>query len=168
MAWWVLSFRWPLNSMRGWFVGTGTSWNNKNSKKDQEQTVESLPTYPLPLPGDCVLEGENWAQGMITVFCLCIFMSIYLFWALLDLIAGCGLSVVATVGLLIAVASLVAEHMLLQSQRQAPEHRHKSRGAWVSCSTACRIFLDPGSNLCLLHWQQILNLGPSQKFQVES
>ena len=62
-------------------------------------------------------------------------------------IAGCGLSVVATVGLLIAVASLVAEHMLLQSQRQAPEHRHKSRGAWVSCSTACRIFLDPGSNL---------------------
>ena len=85
MAWWVLSFRWPLDSMRGRFVGTGTSWNNKNSKKDQEQTVESLPTYPLPLPGDCVLEGENWAQGMITDFCLCIFMSIYLFWALWDL-----------------------------------------------------------------------------------
>ena len=23
----------------------------------------------------------------------------------------------------------------------------------LSCSTACRIFLDQGSNLCLLHWQ---------------
>ena len=26
----------------------------------------------------------------------------------------------------------------------------------LSCSTACGIFLDQGSNLCLLHWQQIL------------
>ena len=26
-------------------------------------------------------------------------------------------------------------------------------GHRLSCSTACRIFLDQGSNLCLLHWQ---------------
>ena len=24
---------------------------------------------------------------------------------------------------------------------------------WLSCSRACRIFLDQGSNMCLLHWQ---------------
>ena len=28
-----------------------------------------------------------------------------------------------------------------------------SCGAWLSCSRACGIFLDQGSNLCLLHWQ---------------
>ena len=40
-------------------------------------------------------------------------------------------------GLLSAVASPAEEHRL-------------------SCSAACRIFLDQGSNLCLLRWQAIL------------
>ena len=48
---------------------------------------------------------------------------------------------------LFAVASLTEEHRLW--------------GTWasgvvvptLSCSTACGIFLDQGSNLCLLHWQ---------------
>ena len=49
--------------------------------------------------------------------------------------------------LLIAVASLFAEHRLQGAQPSAVVvHR-------LSCSTTCGIFLDQGSNPCLLHWQ---------------
>lgn len=30
-------------------MGIGTSWNNKNNKKDQERTAEGVPTHVLPL-----------------------------------------------------------------------------------------------------------------------
>ena len=58
-----------------------------------------------------------------------------------------GLLFVAVCRLLLAVASLVTEHWLL--------------GAWasvvvvhgLSCSTACGIFPDQGSNPCPLPWQ---------------
>ena len=66
---------------------------------------------------------------------------------------------IAVHGLLIAVACLVAERGLQGTQASvvvAP--RLYSGGSEVvahkfSCSGAFRIFLDRGSNLCLLHWQ---------------
>ena len=45
-----------------------------------------------------------------------------------------------------AVASLVAEHELWSTDSVVSDQR-------LSCSLACGIFLDQGSNLCLLHWQ---------------
>ena len=50
-------------------------------------------------------------------------------------------------GLLIAVASLVAEHRALGTQASV------AATYGFSFSVACGIFLDQGSNPCLLHWQ---------------
>ena len=50
-----------------------------------------------------------------------------------------------SVGLLIMVASLVAEHRPLGTGSIVVAHG-------LGCSTACGIFLDQGLNLCLLHW----------------
>ena len=36
---------------------------------------------------------------------------------------------------------------------RALEHRLTSCGTWLSCSGACGILLDQGSNPCFLHWQ---------------
>ena len=68
--------------------------------------------------------------------------------------------------LLIAVASLVAEHGLLACRLQqlwnmgsvVVAHGLQSAGSVVvahglSCSTACGIFLDQSLNPCPLHWQ---------------
>ena len=70
-----------------------------------------------------------------------------------------GYSLVAVRRLLIAVASLVVEHRL-QSMQAQQLWLQDSRGSGSevvahgrSCSTACGIFPDQGSNLCLLHWQ---------------
>ena len=49
--------------------------------------------------------------------------------------------------LLIAAASLVAEHGLQGTQASV----FVAHG--LSCSAACGIFPDQGSNPCLLHWQ---------------
>ena len=69
-------------------------------------------------------------------------------------------------GLVTAVASLASGHGLSLGHADfsssggtwaqelwllASEHRLNS--CELSCSTACGIFLDQGSNLCLLHWQ---------------
>ena len=75
-------------------------------------------------------------------------------------------SLVVVCGLLTAVASLVAEHRLQSAQAsvvaahglsscgsRALEHRLSSCGHRLICSTACGIFPDQVSNLCLLHWQ---------------
>ena len=70
-----------------------------------------------------------------------------------------GSSLVAVHGLLIPMASLVTEHGLWVAQASvvaAPDRW--STGAVVeahgpSCSAACGIFLDQGSNPCPLHWQ---------------
>ena len=76
-----------------------------------------------------------------------------------------GCSLVAVHGLIIVVASLVAEYGLCSARAsvvsacelsswssQASEHR-LSMAHGLSCSTACGILLDQGSNPCLLHWQ---------------
>ena len=49
-------------------------------------------------------------------------------------------------GPLTIAASLVAEHRLQM-------RRLSSCGSQASCSTACGIFPDQGSNPCPLHWQ---------------
>ena len=68
-------------------------------------------------------------------------------------------SLVVVRGLLIVVASLVAELWLLGGQTSVVVFP----GLWstglilvahgLSCSLACGIFPDQGLNLCLLHWQ---------------
>jgi len=79
----------------------------------------------------------------------------YLFWLALGFRSCVGFSLVSESwgyspvvmrGLLIAVASLVAGHRLQSSGSQAGAHG-------LSCSRACGIFLDQGSNPCLLYWQ---------------
>ena len=57
-----------------------------------------------------------------------------------------GLLFFAAHGLLVAVASLVAEHGLWSTGSVAVAHG-------LSCSAAWRIFLDQGSNPWPLHWQ---------------
>ena len=88
---------------------------------------------------------------------------IYLFLAVLGLrccaraFTGCGeqgLLFVQVHRLLIAVASLVAEHGLQACRLQQLWHVDSvvvARG--LSCSSAHGIFLDQGSNPCPLHWQ---------------
>ena len=57
-----------------------------------------------------------------------------------------GLLFVAVRGLLIAVASLVVEHGLYSAGSVVVVQS-------LSCSAACAIFSDQGSNPCPLHWQ---------------
>ena len=104
-----------------------------------------------------------------------IYLFIYLFLAALGLrccmwaFSGCGergLLFIAVYGLLTAVASLVVEHRLQAHGLQQLQHTGsvvvarglQSAGSVVvahglSCSTACGIFPDQGSNPCPLHWQ---------------
>ena len=77
-----------------------------------------------------------------------------------------GLLFVEVCGLLIEVASLVAEYRLQARGLQQLQHtgsvvvtrRLQSTGSLVvahglNCSAACGIFPDQGSNPCPLHWQ---------------
>ena len=63
---------------------------------------------------------------------------------------GCSLAVEQE--LLVAVASLVAYGLRSCSSR-ALSTSSAVVVHGLSCSAACGIFLDQGSNLCLLHWQ---------------
>ena len=109
---------------------------------------------------------------VLKIFFFLINLFIYLFLAALSLccrvwaFSSCGelgLLFVAVHGLLIAVASLAAEHGLQACRLQQLSHvgsvvvarRLQSAGSVVvvhglSCSTACGI---QGSNPCPLHWQ---------------
>ena len=121
------------------------------------------------------------SQGLFTVSCLCPFFFnkfiyfIYLFLAALGLhfcawaLSSCGergLLFVAVHRLLIAVTSLVVEHGLQARGLQqlwhvgsvVVAHRLQSIGSVIvahglSCSVACGIFPDQGSNPCPLHRQ---------------
>ena len=77
-----------------------------------------------------------------------------------------GLLFIMVSRLLIAMASLVAEHglqvrglqQLWHTSSGVVTHRLQSAGSVVvahglSCSSACGIFPDQGSNPCALHWQ---------------
>ena len=68
-----------------------------------------------------------------------------------------GSSLVAMLGLLIAVASLDTEHRLLEHGLQWLLHASSvvvARGP--SCFEACGIFLGQGSNPCTLHCRKVL------------
>ena len=78
---------------------------------------------------------------------------IYLFFYLTGSLLLQGLSLVATSGLLIAVAFLVAEHRLLGAQALVVAVMGSVVVAPVlNYSASCGIFLDQGSNPCSLHW----------------
>ena len=67
--------------------------------------------------------------------------------------ASRGYSLVAVHGLLIAVASLVAELRLLACRFQQLQHAGSAAVAHgLSCFTACGIFLDQGWNPSPLCW----------------
>ena len=94
----------------------------------------------------------SWGLSLLPFF---LNLLIYLFLAVLGLRCCTrafsswgerGLLFVAMHGSLTAVASLVAEHGVSSTGSVAVAHR-------LSCSAACGIFLDQGSNLCPLHWQ---------------
>ena len=69
--------------------------------------------------------------------------------------ASGGYSLVALCGLLIVAASLVEVACGLNSCCSGSSRVKGSAAVphGLSCSTACGIFPDQGSNLCLLHWQ---------------
>ena len=73
--------------------------------------------------------------------------------SILDLCCSKGFSLVAVHGLLIAVASLVAELRLLACRFQQLQHAGSAAVAHgLSCFTACGIFLDQGWNPSPLRW----------------
>ena len=82
-------------------------------------------------------------------------------WVFFLIIVSRGYSLVEVRGLLIVVASLVAERRLQEvwhvgSVAAAPgssSHRLNSRGTQLRCSEACGILLDQGWNRRLMHWQ---------------
>ena len=51
---------------------------------------------------------------------------------------------------------IVEAHGLSSCGSRALEHRLNSCGSGLNCSSACRIFPDQGSNVCLRHYRQIL------------
>ena len=78
----------------------------------------------------------------------------FVFWLRWVFVAVCGLSLVA-VG---KSYSLVVVCRLIYVISPVAEHGLQSLGSGVvarglSCPTACGVFLDQGSNPCLLHWQ---------------
>ena len=91
------------------------------------------------------------------------FIYLFLFLAVLGLhcctqaFSSCsegGLLFIAVRRFLIAVASLVAEHGLQAHGLQQLWHAGSVVAAHgLSCSVACGIFPDQGSNPCPLHWQ---------------
>ena len=66
---------------------------------------------------------------------------------MLGLCCYTSFSLVEVHGLLTAVVSLVAEHGFQSTDSAVVAHG-------FSCSAAYGIFLDQGSNLCFLHWQE--------------
>ena len=101
----------------------------------------------------CLQCGSNSIKFCFVLFLKNIFLSLFL--AVLGLccyvlaFSSCvtgGLLFAAIEGLLIAVASLAAEHGLLSAGPVTVVFG-------ISCSMACGIFLYQGFNQCPLHWQ---------------
>lgn len=79
-------------------------------------------------------------------------LNAYLFSAMLGLpLLHVELSLVVVRELLIAVVYLVVEHRLCSFSLRTPEHRLITCGIWAQLPGSCEIFLDNGSNPCLLH-----------------
>ena len=123
--------------------------------------IDLYPSLDQELYGLCycilcpelLLENIGCSTNIWVIFKVYLF--VYLFLAVLSLrccvraFSSCGkqrLLLVAVHRLLIAVASPVAEHGLQSAGSVVLAHG-------LSCSAACGIFSDQGSNLCPLHWQ---------------
>ena len=116
------------------------------------------------------LDQVSFSKNKI-IYIFNLFIYLWLCWVFvavrgLSLVAGSGLLFVVVHGLLIAVASLVAEHglqacglwQLWHTGSVVVARGLQSAGSMVaahglSCSAACGIFPDQGSNPCPLHWQ---------------
>ena len=123
----------------------------------------SLTLSHLALPPPRIL--KSILQQVSVFFFLINFIYLFIYLSLAELGLRCctrafsscskqGLLFIAVHGLLISVASLVVEHGLQMCGLQQLWHA----GSVVvvhglSCSAACGIFLDQGSNPCPLHWQ---------------
>ena len=107
-------------------------------------------------------EGGEGGVGVVWVCELCVLFRLCGPHCCTGALPGCGqrgCSLAAVQGLLIAGASPAAEHGLPGAQASVAA----AAGLWctgsvvvahrLSCSAACGIFPDQGSNPCLLHWQ---------------
>ena len=114
-----------------------------------------------------------WSPELWDNAFLCFFFNVFIFkkfWLCWIFVAVCGFSPVVERGLLCCgawashwVAFLVAEHGLEVHRLQWLQHLGSAVVAHgLSCSVACGIFLDQGSNLCSLHWG-FLSTGPPGK-----
>ena len=128
---------------------------------------------PCPPPGDlpnlCLLHLLHWQAGSLPLVPPGKIYIIYLFIfdcavssLLCGLFSSCSeqrLPLVALCMLLVAVASLAAEHCLQSAESSVVAAPRALRtgsvvvGYGLTCSLACGIFPDQGSNLCPLHWQ---------------
>ena len=126
------------------------------------------------------MKDSTYQWSYIEIKCAClllewrtIFKNLIYYWLYWVFVTAQGLSLAVEPGgyslaavhrFLMPIASLVPEHNLYDSQASvvvvhglsncgswAPELRLSSCGHRFSCLTACGIFLDQGSNSCLLH-----------------
>ena len=110
--------------------------------------------------------AKNQERDQLCVcVCVCVCVILFILGFSLAVERG-GYSLTAVSGLLLAVAylmeqrlqgtksSVAATHGLSSCGSPALEHRLQSGGTQAQLLTqACGIFLDQGSNPCLLHWQ---------------
>ena len=116
-------------------------------------------------------QARSWASLLLLLFVYLWLGSVFRCPVGFSLVAVSeGLSLVAVRQLLLAVASVVAEHRLPGTQAQWLQHVGSVVVAMeLSCSTACGIFLYQGLNPCLLHRQKDslpLNHQESSKYGV--
>ena len=118
-------------------------------------------------PSSQCLQRRNASEGVEkreTYFSFFLFLAVLGLHCCTRLFSSCskwGLLIVVVCGLLIAVASLIAEHgfqQLWHAGSVVVAHGLQSAGSVVvvrglSCSAACGMFPDQGSNPCPLHWQ---------------
>ena len=104
----------------------------------------------------CVYKGsffgsfELWVLGSVGFLKICLFLAALGLFCCTRAFSSCGkqgLLIVALRGLRIAVSSLIAEHRLLGARASVVV----AHG--LSCSAACGIYPDQGSNPCPLHCQ---------------
>ena len=106
-----------------------------------------------------------WAGGVlggrVKIYFICLSLLRWVFTAahgLSPVAVSGGHSLVEVRDLLSAVASLVAEHRLKDAGSVVVAPRFQHTGSVVmahrlSCSSACGVFPEQGSNPCPLHWQ---------------
>ena len=130
--------------------------------------VAPIPWLPSATRPSWEQKTVCWSETITVLPLFFFFLIIYLFMAVLGLrfcaraFCSCGKRgplFIAVRGPLIIAASLVAEHRL-QMRRLLRSTGSRRAGSVIvahgpSCSMACGIFPDQGSNPCSLHWQAV-------------